>query len=127
MKQPLYDKSYNIIVSKNLQNIYFLSSTHNLKNKEVITEKNLPEKALWKAVIMQAVLDIMNTSKRTEHIVAKRDAISWFNLKNKSFLRVCDNADLKPAWVLKKVRFALENPKTWRRECDLKKFIFTKI
>ena len=47
--------------------------------------------------------------------------VNSLNEKNKNFIVVCGYADLDPDWVLKKVFFALENPRTWRRECDLKK------
>lgn len=109
---------------------YFLNRDSKITRKTAlfpIEEEKANEKSLWKAVIMQAVLDIMNSSARTENIVAKQEAISWFSLRNPNFLKVCEYADLNAKWVLKKVRFALKNPTIWRRPCDLRKFVFTTI
>jgi hypothetical protein len=80
-----------------------------------------PEVAIWKAVIMQAVLDIVNTSKRTEHKVAKENAINWFDVRNINFVTVCHYARLEPEWVVKKIAFAIKNQRTWRRDCDIRK------
>lgn len=88
--------------------------------------KLTPEIGLWKAVIMQSVLDMMSSSKRTEEVLAKNSAKLWLNKRNANFLTVCHYADLNPDWVLKKVIFALDNPRTWRRECDLKKYFLNK-
>lgn len=87
-------------------------------------EGRRPEIGLWKAVIMQSVLDIMSNSSRASDVLAKKVAIDWLNLKNENFLKVCGYADLNPEWVLKKIKYALENPRTWRRDCDLKKTFF---
>lgn len=126
MKQPSITKNLKIIVSPRTNNLYFLNQKKS-KNETEYNIRHYPEKALWRAVIMQSVLDIMNTSKRTEHCIAKQDAISWLNIKNQYFLKVCENSDLNPIWVLNKIKIALINPKTWRRACDLKKFIFHNI
>jgi len=55
-----------------------------------------PEVALFRGVILQAVLDSRNHSKRTEDTVAKRNAIKWFNVESKDFLIVCDYAEREP-------------------------------
>ena len=81
-----------------------------------------PESGLWKAVIMQAVLDSMSNSKRSSEVLAKKMAIDWLDVKNSNFIKVCNYAGLSPSWVIKKVKFAIGNPRIWRRECDLRNF-----
>lgn len=89
-------------------------------------KKHNPQIGLWRAVITQAVMDTVISSKRTSEILAKKNAIEWLNIKNSNFIMVCDFANLNPHWVLKKVKYALENPRLWRRECDLKNFFKNK-
>jgi len=122
MKQTVTKENVNIYTKVNICNFQSLSDK-NKRKKEINNIKHCPEKALWKAVIMQSVLDTMNTSARTEHKMAKYDALNWLNVKNPYFLWVCENADLNPAWVLNKIKIALQNPRIWRRPCDLKKFM----
>ena len=93
---------------------------------ENIKNKINAEIALWKAVIMQSVLDLMSTSKRTEVFLAKKSAGTWLDKRNVNFVTVCNYANLEPDWVLKKIDFAIKNPRMWRRECDLKKYFLSK-
>ena len=96
---------------------------HSRSIKNTNSEKfHNPELGLWKAVIMQAVLDSMSNSKRSSEVLAKKMAIDWLNIKNSNFIKVCNYAGLDPNWVLKKITFAINNPRMWRRECDLKNF-----
>ena len=94
--------------------------------KEELPSRKNSEAALWKAVIMQAVLDVMTNSERAADILAKKVANDWLNPKNANFIKVCSYAGLEPNWVIKKIRFAITNPRTWRRECDLKKHFLNK-
>ena len=85
------------------------------------------EKALWKAVIMQAILDSTSNPElrnrmRSDLIKAKNDAEAWINPSKKDFIKVCGFASLEPDWVTKKVDLAKNNPKQWRRK-DLKQLI----
>jgi hypothetical protein len=101
-----------------------------IKNKAIKNiapdKKYNPQTGLWRAVITQAVMDTFINSKRTSEILAKKNATEWLNINNPNFIMVCDFAHLNPYWVLKKVRYALENPRLWRRECDLKNFFKNK-
>lgn len=83
--------------------------------------KHTYEVSLWRAVILQTILDCLTQSKRTENIKARREAISWFNSENKDFSVVCQFADLEPSFVLKCVKYALVNQSAWRRRCDIGK------
>ena len=114
MQEKKNNKNINII------NFHDIKGQHDNK---FTFEKKSGEMALWKAVIMQSVLDVVNNSSRAAEILAKKTAIDWLNINNSSFIKVCGYADLNPEWVLKKIQFATENPRSWRRECDLKKFL----
>lgn len=115
-------KINNIVESKSQ-----IISFKQIKERNLnIQNKINSEIALWKAVIMQSVLDLMSTSKRTEEVLAKKTAKSWLDKNNSNFLTVCQLADLEPGWVLKKIDFAIQNPRMWRRECDLKKYFLNK-
>lgn len=85
------------------------------------------ERALWKAVIMQAVLDLtsdpsLRSRIRSDLVKAKNDAEAWVNPNKKDFIKVCGFASLEPDWVVKKVNLAKNNPKDWRRK-DLKQLL----
>lgn len=62
-----------------------------------------PEKALWKAVILQAFIDLQNNSKKKISRTYKVKALFWFNRKNQDFINTCLLADLEPNYVLTKV------------------------
>jgi hypothetical protein len=115
----IFSSMKNHALKQNAEIINFDSIT---KRRDIpISGRKRAETALWKAVIMQSVLDVMSNSGRASDILAKKIALEWLDKKNKNFIVVCGYADLDPDWVLKKVFFALENPRMWRRECDLKK------
>ncbi len=129
MKRALKrEEFFGMVVIKTPQKakVISLKSAKESKEKKSGHYVKNPEMAVWKAVIMQAVLDLMSTSKRASEILAKKTAREWLNEKNANFVKVCGYAGLNPNWVLKKIEFAIENPRTWRRECDLKKFLAEK-
>lgn len=74
------------------------------------------EVAMWRAVIMQALLDCVNMSKRTEDKVAKNQALRWFSMQNENFLMVCEFAHLDPSQVLRKANKAIKNDCKWRND-----------
>jgi hypothetical protein len=59
------------------------------------------EHALWKAVILQAFVDLKNNSKKKIAKTYRLKSALWFNLKNKDFVAVCDYADLEAGYVCK--------------------------
>ncbi len=75
----------------------------------------LAEVSLLRAVILQAIVDTMSNSKRTEEKVAKSDASNWFDIKNKDFQFICELSGWSPDWVLESTKKALEKPEKWRR------------
>ncbi len=80
-----------------------------------------PEVALWRAVILQSILDRLTQSKRGSDIRARKNAKNWMNIENEDFLAVCAFAQLEPDFVLRKANSALVNQSNWRRRCDIGK------
>ena len=66
--------------------------------------KRSPEIALWKAVILQAFVDLQNNSKKKIANTYRIRSLFWFNLKNKEFLDVCNFAGLDPNYVVSKAK-----------------------
>ena len=62
------------------------------------------EIALWKAVILQALVDLQTTSKKKIATTYRVKALMWFNLKNEEFLTVCNYAGLDPKYVYQKAQ-----------------------
>lgn len=87
---------------------------------EYFEKHKIPEVSLWRAVIVQAVLDCLTQSKRKENTLARSDAFVWLDVKNKNFCQVCEFAILEPSFVVKQVKNALNN-QSWRRACDIGK------
>lgn len=86
------EKDFNYRYSNN--NLYFKS-----------------EIALWKAVILQALVDLQSNSKKKIANTYRIKALMWFNLKNEEFITVCNYAGLDPKYVYEKSRIVKENNK----------------
>ncbi|MFC1659528.1 hypothetical protein ACFL0U_03115 [Pseudomonadota bacterium] len=65
------------------------------RNKEI---------ALWKAVIMQALVDLGSKSSKKMAKIHGIRSIMWFNLTNRDFLTVCSFASLNPYYVYQKAQ-----------------------
>lgn len=72
------------------------------------------EKALWVAVIMQAMTDALSRSLNKEVQYHKHEAIRWLTENSKDFIEVCLSADMNPDEVRRKAKRALLNPSSWR-------------
>ncbi len=84
-------------------------------------QKLIHEVSLWRAVILQSILDRLTQSKRGEDIMARKQAKNWMNLQNKDFLAVCGFAQLEADFVIRKAEDAIINQGKWRRKCDIGK------
>lgn len=62
------------------------------------------EKALWKAVLLQAFVDLQNNSKKKIANTYRVRSLFWFSPKNREFLDVCHFAGLEPSYVLSKAK-----------------------
>lgn len=69
------------------------------------------EIALWKAVILQALIDLQSNSKKKIANTYRIKALMWFNLKNEEFLQVCNWAGLDPLYVYEKSQIVKQNNK----------------
>jgi hypothetical protein len=67
------------------------------------------EFALWKSVILQALVDLKNKSKKKMGKINRIKALMWFNLANKEFRAVCACADLDPLYVWEKAQIIKKN------------------
>ena len=63
-----------------------------------------PEKALWKAVLLQAFVDLQNNSKKKIANTYRVRSLFWFSPRNREFLDVCHFAGLDPSYVLSKAK-----------------------
>lgn len=70
------------------------------ENHSALLQKNQKCQSLWKAVILQALLDLKSISKKKMAKCNRNQANKWLNLHNKNFLRVCGLADLDPEYVM---------------------------
>ncbi len=60
-------------------------------------------RALWRAVILQSIIDILNNSSRTENKIAKIEAKQWVFKDNDDFFEVCNLAGYNAKYVRKKI------------------------
>lgn len=84
----LYDKQ----MDKNMS-IKKYNATYQRKNIQ----------SLWRAVIIQAVIDATSNSKNSRSISRKKKANHWIG-NNRSFLNTCLLADMEPNYVQRKVK-----------------------
>lgn len=63
------------------------------------------EQALWKAVILQAFVDLRNNSRKKIAKTYKLKSALWFNLNNKNFVTVCYYANYDPYFVWKQAEY----------------------
>jgi hypothetical protein len=89
-------------IANNYDNQYRLSEEITTKESGV---------CLWKAVIMQALVDLGSRSNKKMAKINRVRSILWCNLNNKDFLTVCSHAELNPYYVYQKVqKIKKENP-----------------
>lgn len=69
------------------------------------------EIALWKAVILQALVDLQSNSKKKIANTYRIKALMWFNLKNEDFITTCNYAGLDPKYVYERSRVIKDNSK----------------
>lgn len=63
----------------------------------VIQERNV--RGLWRAVIMQAVLDVTSRSKNRRAVGRKNRAKDWLSKKDEHFMQTCCFAGMEPDYV----------------------------
>lgn len=72
------------------------------------------EQAMWRAVIVQALMDAASTSQKAEALVWKREAEIWLRGNSNDFHTVCFYANMDPDFVREVAAKALKNQCIWR-------------
>lgn len=72
------------------------------------------EQAMWRAVIVQALMDASSLSKKPENLQHKHDALVWLRGTSEDFHRVCHYAGFDPSCAKQMIREALERGCNWR-------------
>ena len=89
--------------SKSTKLFKIIQGNHMLEQQKVQLEDNLARynnyRSLWRAVVLQALLDIKSNSNNDMTNVNKAKAILWINLNKKDFLDVCHRAELNPKQI----------------------------
>lgn len=76
------------------------------------------ERALWRAVILQALVDAASESRKYEARLEREKARRWLLAAGEDFVTVCHHADLDPSYVHRHVRRALAGGCQWRVKPD---------
>jgi hypothetical protein len=79
-------------------------------------EQKCGYRALWSAVITQALMDAGSNSNKLEFKKEKARAISWLNGNSEDFIEVCEMAGLDSNYVRYEAIKAIKNGCKWRKE-----------
>lgn len=72
------------------------------------------EQSIWRAVLVQALMDASSNSKKKENIQWKEEALIWLRGKSQDFLMVCHYAGFEPEFVRLMAKRALQRDCVWR-------------
>lgn len=72
------------------------------------------EQAMWRAVIVQALMDASCGSQKYEAAQARREALVWLRGTSQDFATVCYYAGFEPEFVRKMVKRSLDHGCQWR-------------
>ncbi len=89
---------------------------HESWGAEIPIKTVMGERALWKAVITQALMDASSQSKKMELRYEKSQALCWLTGNNEDFRAVCENAGLNPCYIREQSLEALKRDCRWRKE-----------
>jgi hypothetical protein len=64
---------------------------------------------MWKAVILQAFVDLKNNSRKKIANTYRVKAALWFNLNSDDFIAVCGYASLNPDYVWSRANVFKDN------------------
>jgi len=74
------------------------------------------EQAMWRAVIMQAMIDAGTSSHKLSHGYYKKKALKWLTGDSDDFTDVCERAGFEAHRVRRQAKKALLNPSLWHVE-----------
>jgi len=87
------------------------------RDYELFPERHNPvagERAMWIAVITQALMDALSKSKTPEALYFKEEAQHWLTGNSANFIMVCEMAGMHPDDIRRRAKKALASPKLWR-------------
>jgi len=87
------------------------------RDYELFPERHNPvagERAMWIAVITQALMDALGKSKTPESLYFKEEARHWLTGNSANFIMVCEMAGMHPDDIRRRAKKALASPKLWR-------------
>jgi hypothetical protein len=90
---------------------------HHSFSASVCSSQEIPvseHQSLWRAVIMQALMDAATRSRKPEALYHKREAYAWLTEGSRDFVMVCDYANLDPGYVRIAAKHALARGCAWR-------------
>jgi glutamate-1-semialdehyde aminotransferase len=73
------------------------------------------QQAMWRAVIVQALMDAASQSKKPEAEISRREAMVWLRGKSADFKEVCENAGFDPEFVREMAAKCLADGCAWRK------------
>ncbi|WP_078400123.1 hypothetical protein [Ehrlichia ruminantium] len=76
-----------------------------------LSEEYMSYQAIWKAVILQAIIDSTSNYKRMENKIEKIKASNWFNDYSEDFVTVCHFAGYSALTVQTKAKRIISNSK----------------
>ena len=72
------------------------------------------EQSMWRAVVVQALMDASSMSKKAEMQQYKREALVWLRGNSEDFFTVCYYAGLDPECTREMIKDALARGCNWR-------------
>lgn len=68
----------------------------NIQEREMVYKKY---RTLWRAVILQALVDLKSNSNKKSNNINRTQAMIWINPNKKEFKTVCERAELDPNFI----------------------------
>jgi len=93
-------------------NTHFETMIWELKLPPENGSPRIGEVALWRRVVILALLDFCNTSELPKVQKTQREAEEWLRFNKSKFTAVCELADIDPVKLRRMVQIAVNNPRT---------------
>ena len=100
----------------NCEYIFHNQINHNYYYNEENNQELNGMRALWRAVITQALMDAASDSKKPFCMAQKIKARAWLRGDSQDFLKVCSLADMDPEYVKIQAKMAIERNCRWRND-----------
>ena len=70
---------------------------------------DLPDAALYKSIILQAIIDATSLAQDCKSKKNKREAIEWIFSKNEFFVHYCEESGIEPDYIIKVTKNAMKH------------------